>query len=143
MRRAAALAAMCVWGAVALAAAPAAPAAVRESWVAAVPVTWNMVPNGRDAITGMQYATAQTVFPTTVYRRYTRGWKHPLFNAPLGSGNQDLIPGPLLRGRDPLSVLQDLAAVRNPLYALAHLRIPSAHAPHEVTVTAILKALGR
>ncbi|QEC46288.1 hypothetical protein FSW04_00975 [Baekduia soli] len=86
-------------GAAALAAAPVAPAAVRESWVAAVPVTWNMVPNGRDAITGTQYDTAQTVFPTTVYRRYTKGWKHPLFNAPLGSGNQDLIPGPLLRGR--------------------------------------------
>ncbi|MES2336534.1 MAG: shikimate kinase [Pseudomonadota bacterium] len=48
---------------------------------------------------------------------------------------------PLLRGRDPIVVLRDLAAVRNPLYALAHLRIPSAHAPHEVTVAAILKAL--
>jgi shikimate kinase len=50
---------------------------------------------------------------------------------------------PLLRGRDPMEVLTDLAAVRNPLYALAHLRVPSAHAPHEVTVAAILKALGQ
>ena len=50
---------------------------------------------------------------------------------------------PLLRGRDPMTVLTDLASARNPLYALAHLRVPSAHAPHEVTVTAILKALGR
>lgn len=50
---------------------------------------------------------------------------------------------PLLRGRDPLPVLQDLARARNPLYAHAHLRVPSANAPHEVTVTAILKALGQ
>ena len=48
---------------------------------------------------------------------------------------------PLLRGRDPLPVLQGLAAVRNPLYALAHLRVSSANAPHEVTVNAILKEL--
>ena len=50
---------------------------------------------------------------------------------------------PLLRGRDPVAVLRDLAAVRNPLYALAHLRIASANAPHDVTVRAIMEALGR
>lgn len=50
---------------------------------------------------------------------------------------------PLLRGRDPGEVLRELAAVRNPLYALAHLRIPSQHAPHEATVKAILEAIGR
>ncbi|MGK6321481.1 shikimate kinase [Sphingomonas sp. DT-51] len=50
---------------------------------------------------------------------------------------------PLLRGRDPAAVLRDLAAVRNPLYALAHLRVVSANAPHEQTVRAILEALGR
>lgn len=50
---------------------------------------------------------------------------------------------PLLRGRDPLQVLADLARVRNPLYALAPIRIPSGHAPHDVTVAAILKAIGR
>lgn len=49
---------------------------------------------------------------------------------------------PLLRGRDPLEVLRDLAAVRNPLYALAPIRVPSVHAPHEVTVAAILEKLG-
>lgn len=48
---------------------------------------------------------------------------------------------PLLSGRDPLPVLRDLAAVRNPLYALAHIRVPSANAPHDVTVSAILKEL--
>lgn len=50
---------------------------------------------------------------------------------------------PLLRGRDPVQVLRELAAARNPLYALAHLRVTSANAPHEVTVRAILEALGR
>jgi FtsP/CotA-like multicopper oxidase with cupredoxin domain len=58
-----------------------------------------MVPNGRDAITGTRYDTAQTVFPTVVYRRYSRGFGHALRNAPQGSSNQDLIPGPLLRAR--------------------------------------------
>jgi FtsP/CotA-like multicopper oxidase with cupredoxin domain len=91
------VAVLAVMGAAACAAAPAAFGAVRESWVAAVPVTWNMLPNGHDAVTGMEYDTSQTVFPTVVYRRYTRGWKRPLRNTPAGSSNQDLIPGPLLR----------------------------------------------
>jgi FtsP/CotA-like multicopper oxidase with cupredoxin domain len=64
-----------------------------------VNVTWNQVPNGHDAIMGTTYSPAETVFPTTVYRRYTRGWKHPLRNAPAGSSNQDLIPGPLIHAR--------------------------------------------
>jgi FtsP/CotA-like multicopper oxidase with cupredoxin domain len=85
------------FGAAASAAAPAS-AAVREFWVAASPVTWNLVPNGRDAIMGTRFAPAQTVMPTVAYRRYTRGWRRPLRNTPL-SGNQDLIPGPLLRAR--------------------------------------------
>jgi shikimate kinase len=50
---------------------------------------------------------------------------------------------PLLRGRDPHVVLSELAAVRNPLYAQAPIRVPSVSAPHEATVSAILKALGR
>lgn len=50
---------------------------------------------------------------------------------------------PLLRGRDPLRVLSDLAAVRNPLYALAPIHIPSQRAPHDATVSAIMKAIGR
>jgi manganese oxidase len=87
-------------GAASCAAAPAAGAAVREFWVAAVPApTWNMAPNERDAITGTQLAPTQTVLPTVVYRRFTRRWGHPLRNAPAGSSNQDLVPGPLLRAR--------------------------------------------
>jgi shikimate kinase len=50
---------------------------------------------------------------------------------------------PLLRGRDPREVLEELARVRNPLYAQAHLRVPSQQAPHEATVSAILRAIGR
>ena len=73
MRRTAAIVAISVWGAATLVAAPSTFGAVRETWVAAVPVTWNMVPNGRDAVTGMTYDTAQTVFPTVAYRRFTRG----------------------------------------------------------------------
>lgn len=49
---------------------------------------------------------------------------------------------PLLRGKDSRVVLAELAAVRNPFYAMAPIRIPSHHAPHDYTVTAILKALG-
>ncbi|MBW4329616.1 shikimate kinase [Stakelama sp. CBK3Z-3] len=48
---------------------------------------------------------------------------------------------PLLRNRDPVEVLTDLAATRNPVYALAPVRIESRDAPHEVTVDAILKVL--
>ena len=49
---------------------------------------------------------------------------------------------PLLRGKDPRAVLIELARVRNPLYALAPIRVASNHAPHEHTVSAIVKALG-
>lgn len=48
---------------------------------------------------------------------------------------------PLLVGRDPREVLDELAAVRNPVYALAHIHVRSQPAPHEATVDAILTAL--
>lgn len=85
-------------GVAAIAAAPAS-ARTRDVWVAAAPVTWNAVPNQRDAITRTSYGPSETVFPTVVYRRYTPGWRSPLRNAPASSSNQDLIPGPLLRAR--------------------------------------------
>lgn len=50
---------------------------------------------------------------------------------------------PLLRNRDPLVVLTELARVRDPIYALAHIHISSQRAPHEATVAAIMKAIGR
>jgi FtsP/CotA-like multicopper oxidase with cupredoxin domain len=70
-----------------------------HAWVAAVPQTWNAVPNARDAIHGTQFDPAQTTFPTVVYRRYTRGWRKPLalpYERGAGVGR---IPGPLIRAR--------------------------------------------
>ena len=49
---------------------------------------------------------------------------------------------PLLRGRDPKTVLTELAEVRNPFYALAPIHVESVAAPHDATVNAILKAIG-
>ncbi|WP_448579218.1 shikimate kinase [Thermaurantiacus sp.] len=48
---------------------------------------------------------------------------------------------PLLVGRDPRHVLQELAGKRNPAYAQAHFRIPCTEGPHDATVRAILRAL--
>jgi shikimate kinase len=48
---------------------------------------------------------------------------------------------PLLRGKDPLPVLRELAERRNPLYAEAHLHIRSQPTPHEHAVEQILAAL--
>src|SRR5689334_23189107 len=73
---------------VVVAGAPAAHAATRQVWVAAVPATWNAVPNLRDAIHGTTFDRADTVFPTVVYARYTRNWGKPL--------RQPRIPGPLI-----------------------------------------------
>ena len=85
-----------VGAAAAVAAAPAS-GAVRHVWVAAAPAPiWNMAPNGRDAIGGVELSPSQTVFPTVTYRRYTRGWRRPLPNV---AGNQDRIPGPLIRAQ--------------------------------------------
>lgn len=48
---------------------------------------------------------------------------------------------PLLRGKDPLPVLRELAAARNPLYAEAHLHVRSQDGPHERAVDRIVEAL--
>lgn len=48
---------------------------------------------------------------------------------------------PLLAGKDPAAFLRELAAVRNPVYAEAHLRIVSDSGPHERTVDRIVEAL--
>ncbi len=50
---------------------------------------------------------------------------------------------PLLRGKDPLKVLRELSEKRNPIYALAPIHVSSKRGPHETTVNAILKAIGR
>ena len=48
---------------------------------------------------------------------------------------------PLLRNRNPRDVLDELAAIRNPIYAQAPIHIASDQTPHESAVNAILKAL--
>jgi shikimate kinase len=48
---------------------------------------------------------------------------------------------PMLSGKDPRKVLTELAAVRNPVYALAPIHIRSQPAPHEATVNLIIEAL--
>ncbi|HEX7820800.1 MAG TPA: shikimate kinase [Sphingobium sp.] len=48
---------------------------------------------------------------------------------------------PLLKDRDPRAVLTELAAVRNPVYALAPVHVVSNATPHEATVDRILEAL--
>ncbi len=50
---------------------------------------------------------------------------------------------PLLKGRDAAAVLAELAAVRNPVYALAPIHIRSQPQPHEAVVDLIVKALGQ
>jgi FtsP/CotA-like multicopper oxidase with cupredoxin domain len=70
-----------------------------DYWVAAVPTSWNIAPNGRDAITGDQVPLTDSVMPTVVYRRYTPGWKKPMANAPKDSADGLVIPGPLIRAR--------------------------------------------
>lgn len=48
---------------------------------------------------------------------------------------------PLLRGKDPETVLAELAAIRNPIYALAPIHVRSQPSPHDITVDRILHAL--
>jgi shikimate kinase len=48
---------------------------------------------------------------------------------------------PLLKDREPLVVLRDLAEKRSPVYAQAHVHVRSLPAPHERAVDAILEAL--
>jgi len=70
-----------------------------DYWVAAVPVSWNVTPNGRDAIEGKEIPTTESVFQTVVYRRYSANWRKPEENAPGGSADGLLIPGPLIQAR--------------------------------------------
>lgn len=48
---------------------------------------------------------------------------------------------PLLRDRDPREVLRNLAAERDPVYALADITVDSVEGPHTATVQAIIAAL--
>jgi FtsP/CotA-like multicopper oxidase with cupredoxin domain len=96
VRRGAAVAALVVMGAAAHA-APAG-AATRHYWVAAVPMTWNMIPNERDAIMGTRFDPSQTVFGTVVYRCFTKNWKRAA-KRPMNGSGADGLQGPLIRAR--------------------------------------------
>ena len=61
-----------------LVAVPAASARTVNYWIAAKPVTWNMIPNERDAIMGTTYAPSQTVFPMpSVTAPSVQAWHTP------------------------------------------------------------------
>jgi FtsP/CotA-like multicopper oxidase with cupredoxin domain len=68
---------------------------VREYWIAAVPVRWNVVPNERNAIEGETFTPDKTVFRTVVYRQYTKDFAKPVANVTGDEG----IQGPLIRAR--------------------------------------------
>ncbi len=78
---------------------PPASAATRDYWVAAVPTTFDLAPNRRDAVMNMDIPVQGSVFPRVVYRRYTPGWKRPIPNGPAETMGHDRIPGPLIRAR--------------------------------------------
>jgi FtsP/CotA-like multicopper oxidase with cupredoxin domain len=65
---------------------------VVEYWIAAIPTTWNVAPNERDAIAHVSFDSSQTTFRTVVYRQYTKDWARPVPGPP---GLQ----GPLLHAR--------------------------------------------
>jgi shikimate kinase len=48
---------------------------------------------------------------------------------------------PLLKDKDPLLLLRDLAGARNPIYAQAHIHVRSQPVPHERAVERIVEAL--
>ncbi|ASK86985.1 shikimate kinase 1 [Sphingorhabdus sp. SMR4y] len=50
---------------------------------------------------------------------------------------------PLLKSGDPAKILADLAEIRNPVYATAHIHIMGNDSPHEITVEKIIEALQR
>jgi manganese oxidase len=70
-----------------------------DYWIAAVPVVWNIAPNGHDAIMAMRVSVTDSVFSTVVYRRYSPHWRKPEPNATRASADGLLIPGPLIRAR--------------------------------------------
>jgi manganese oxidase len=79
--------------------AASAQARTRDYWIAAVPVSWNIVPNGHDAIMGTPVGPQDALFPTVVFRRYSAHWRAPLPNAARSSADGLLIPGPLIHAR--------------------------------------------
>ncbi len=71
---------------------------VREYWIKAVNVPWDVAPNGLDAVMGREVPLGQRTLTAIVYRAYTRNWAKPLPNTST-SGDNDGIPGPLIEAR--------------------------------------------
>jgi plastocyanin len=72
-------------------------AAVHEHWIAAVPVSWDIAPNGQDAIHHAEIPPERRRLQTVVYRAYTRNWGRRL-DGGRPSQTTGLI-GPQIRGR--------------------------------------------
>jgi FtsP/CotA-like multicopper oxidase with cupredoxin domain len=82
-----------------LAAADVAHAVQRDVWVAAVPMVFDMVPWGKDPISGTTFTSEQRFMQATIFRRTTRNWRRPLRNSDVSSQPRDGVPGPLIRAR--------------------------------------------
>ena len=96
--------------------APTAEARVRHYWIAAVPVNWDIMPTGRDPITGQTFTKDQTVMQAVIYKRMTANWEKFWPNNANQVGDNDGIPGPLIRGRvgDTLKIhFKNMDTVRN------------------------------
>lgn len=63
----------------------------REYWIAVVPESWNIVPSGKDGMTGQTYEAKDTTIEALIYKQYTPNWVTAL---PDEYGGQ---PGPMLR----------------------------------------------
>ena len=70
---------------------------LREYWIGAVPMRWNIVPNARNAIEGERFDKSETTFTTIVYRRFTENWERAIPNQPGSAADNDGIPGPLVK----------------------------------------------
>lgn len=64
----------------------------REYWIAVVPTSWNIVPNGVDGVTGLTFAPQDTTTTALIYKQYTPHWQSAM---PDEYGGQ---PGPTLYG---------------------------------------------
>ncbi len=91
---------------------------MREYWIAAVDVPWDVVPNGRDAVTGRVIPDATRRLTAVVYRRFTPGWRRPYPMRP-SAGDGAGIPGTVIRARVGDDVVVHFAN-RDRVYGLPH-----------------------
>src|SRR2546428_26725 len=67
---------------------------VVEYWIGAVPINWNVVPTGKDPMTGQIFDPAKTTLVNTaIYRPFSANWQ-----TQLQPGNQGLV-GPIIHAR--------------------------------------------